>query len=204
MENEMKNAVNRIKQLRPVTLIAMLALFIAIGGTATAASGLINGKNIKKGTVTAKQLKNKTITKGKLAPSTVKSLKGAKGAKGDQGIQGVPGANGVVSPVADTEIGPENVVANVDKTLAATNVPAGSYAVIADFNYTSASSAPVTCVIKNGASIVSLTSFNGEVEKNSVAINGLTTNATNLSVVCNSTAAGTASNIHLLAIPAQS
>ena len=34
----MKNAVHRIKQLRPATLIAMLALFVAIGGTATAAS----------------------------------------------------------------------------------------------------------------------------------------------------------------------
>ena len=47
MEIQMKNAVHTIKQLRPATIIAILALFVAVGGTATAASGLINGKNIK-------------------------------------------------------------------------------------------------------------------------------------------------------------
>jgi hypothetical protein len=86
--------------LRPGTIIAAIALFIVIGGTATAASGLINGKKIKPGTVTAKQIKNKTITTAKLAPSAVKSLKGAPGetgpagAKGETGLAGATGATG--------------------------------------------------------------------------------------------------------------
>ena len=90
----MKNAINTIKKFRPATIIAMLALFVAIGGTATAASGLINGKNIKRGTVSTKQLKNKSITKAKLKPATIKALKGKQGAKGETGATGATGATG--------------------------------------------------------------------------------------------------------------
>ena len=86
-----------MKNLKPSTVIAVIALFIAIGGTATAASGLIDGKKIKPGTVTAKQIKNKTITTSKLAPGTVKALKGAQGPAGPagpSGSNGAPGSNG--------------------------------------------------------------------------------------------------------------
>ena len=105
--------------LRPSTIIAAIVLFIVIGGTATAASGLINGKKIKPGTVTAKQIKNKTITKAKLAPSAVKSLKGAAGetgpagakgatgaagATGATGVTGAAGADGIVQPYSDEKL----------------------------------------------------------------------------------------------------
>ena len=63
-------------RLRPATLIAMLALFIAIGGTATAASKLINGKTIKKGTVAGKAFKNKTITEAKISTASLAALAG--------------------------------------------------------------------------------------------------------------------------------
>lgn len=78
------------------TVIACIALFIAVGGTATAASGLINGNKIKPGTVTAKQIKNKTITTSKLAPATVKSLQGAQGPAGAPGQVGPTGPAGAV------------------------------------------------------------------------------------------------------------
>lgn len=71
-----------MKDLKGSTVIAVIALFVAIGGTATAASGLISGSKIKPGTITAKQIKNKTITASKLSPATVKSLKGAQGPTG--------------------------------------------------------------------------------------------------------------------------
>jgi len=200
--------IRNMQRPRLATILAALALFIALGGTAAAAGGLINGKKIKKGTVTAKQIKNKTITKGKLAPATIKSLKGAKGATGPkgatgaQGVQGVPGQDGVISADSETEIGPENVAVSVDKTLASMNVPSGKYVVNADFNYSSASTDPVNCVIKNGNSIVALTSFNGTTGKNSVALNGVTdSSVTNVALVCNSTAAGVANNIHIVTLP---
>ncbi len=209
--------IRNMQRPRLATILAGLALFLVLGGSATAASGLINGKKIKKGTVTAKQIKNKTITKGKLSKKTVKSLKGATGPKGDTGAQGAPGQpgptgpagadgkDGVVTADSETEIGPENVVANVDKSLANIIVPSGKYVVNADFNYTSASNALVLCAIKNDNSIVALTRFSGTVPVNSVALNGYVKDpATNLSLVCNSTAAGTASNIHLVVLPVAS
>ena len=97
-----------MKNLRPGTVLAAIALFIVIGGTATAASGLINGNKIKPGTVTAKQIKNKTITTTKLSPATVKSLKGQQGPAGAAGSDGAPGATGATGPAGPVgATGPE-------------------------------------------------------------------------------------------------
>lgn len=60
----------RIQRPSPALIISLIALFVALGGTGYAAVK-INGKNIKKGTVTAKQLKNKTITGGKIKNNTI-------------------------------------------------------------------------------------------------------------------------------------
>lgn len=65
--------------------IALLALTVAMTGTAWAAAK-INGKNIKTGTVTTKQIKNGTIRKADLS----KSLS----VTGPTGPQGAPGAAG--------------------------------------------------------------------------------------------------------------
>ena len=80
------------------TVLAAVALFIVIGGTATAASGLINGKKIKAGTITARQIKNKTITTAKINPSTLSSLKGAQGPRGVTGPAGGRGHTGATGP----------------------------------------------------------------------------------------------------------
>lgn len=46
-------------------VLAAIALFVALGGTGYAAVK-INGKNIKKGTITSRALKNRTITAAKI------------------------------------------------------------------------------------------------------------------------------------------
>ena len=107
----MSTIKNKLRKIQPATLIAMLALFIAVGGTATAASGLINGKSIKKGTITAKQLKknavtakkikNRTITRKKLNKKLVAEFSRTSGATGPTGAQGPPGGKG-----ADGAAGP--------------------------------------------------------------------------------------------------
>jgi hypothetical protein len=51
-------------------VLAALALFIALGGTGYAAVK-INGKNIKKGTITSRALKNRTITAQKIKQNTL-------------------------------------------------------------------------------------------------------------------------------------
>lgn len=58
----------------PATLIALLALFVALGGPAQAAK-LINGKKIKRNTVTSKQIKARTLTASDISKKTLKSLR---------------------------------------------------------------------------------------------------------------------------------
>ncbi len=135
----MKNLGN-IKRPRLATIIAGLALFIVLGGSATAASGLINGSKIKKGTVTTKQIKNRTITKNDLRPSLVKSLKGKTGAKG---------ANGVVNPF-DADFGSINLPANTELAVGTLNVPAGKYMVTATANVFSIGTAIMGCAVSAG------------------------------------------------------
>ncbi len=61
--------------------IALLALFLALGGTSFAAASLINGSKIKPHTVARNRLTNLAI----------RQLKGNRGPTGSQGIQGPPG-----------------------------------------------------------------------------------------------------------------
>jgi hypothetical protein len=51
-------------------LVSGVALFVALGGTAYAATS-INGKNIQNGTITGAKLKNNTITGSKLKNNTL-------------------------------------------------------------------------------------------------------------------------------------
>lgn len=146
--------IRNMKRPRLATIAAGLALFIVLGGSATAASGLINGKKIKRGTVTAKQLKNKTITKGKLKPSLVSSLKGAQGPqgeKGEPGEKGAAGANGIVEPVfAEGDV--PNIPANTEKELIAKTVPSGRYMVTARISVFSTGTSIVSCGIGTSGS----------------------------------------------------
>ena len=147
--------LKEIKRPRLATILAGLALMIALGGTATAA-GLINGAKIKNKSIAGKKLKNKTITKNKLAPKTIKALKGKKGPQGPQGQQGPkgdkgdPGENGVVHPVYD-EYGSLNLPANTEFAIGTTNVPAGKYLITANVRVFSAGTAQVGCNLSTNA-----------------------------------------------------
>ncbi|MEA2448099.1 MAG: hypothetical protein QOG63_31 [Thermoleophilaceae bacterium] len=70
-------------------IVALVALFVALGGGAYAALKL------PKGSVGAKQLKKHAVTPPKLAKSTVKKLKGATG---PPGTPGQPGDTGPAGP----------------------------------------------------------------------------------------------------------
>lgn len=67
----------------PATLIAALALFVALGGGATA-SVLMSGS----------QIKNHSIAAKKLTRHAVKSLRGRRGPRGPVGPQGPAGSGG--------------------------------------------------------------------------------------------------------------
>jgi hypothetical protein len=114
------------------TLIALFALFAALGGSAYAANK-INGKNIKKNTVTSKALKDGTIKTKDMSSKAINSLKGQKGdqgAQGPQGPQGAPGVNGVIDPISLSENTGINLTDGNTLAVATANVSAGTQYVV--------------------------------------------------------------------------
>jgi hypothetical protein len=97
---------------RPATVLSAIAVFAVLAGTATAASGLIDGKRVKPGTITGKQVKNKSLALKKLSNGAVKQLRGktgpqgvagAQGPAGPKGDTGAQGSPGVVAPLLGTD-----------------------------------------------------------------------------------------------------
>lgn len=72
--------------------IALLALFIALGGTSYAATSLparsVGPAQLKPGAVTTKAIKKHAVTTSKLSSAAIAALKGAQGPKGDVGPPG--------------------------------------------------------------------------------------------------------------------
>lgn len=82
-----------MKGLRhPATAIAMVALFLAIGGGVAWASGLIPGSRIK----------NHSIAEKKLTKKAIKALRGQRGPQGPAGATGATGATGPAGPKGAT------------------------------------------------------------------------------------------------------
>ena len=87
------------KRLTPGVVLGILALVIAMTGSAVGAS-LITGKQIKNSSITGKDVKNKSLTKSDFRGS----VRGPRGLTGAQGPPGAPGAPGpsAVSNLTDT------------------------------------------------------------------------------------------------------
>ncbi len=96
----MKKLLARLVRQSPAMIVAMLALFVALTGTAVATtSALITGKQIANSSITGADVKNKSLTgqdiKGQLrGPRGLRGAAGAAGAQGAAGTQGVQGVKG--------------------------------------------------------------------------------------------------------------
>src|SRR6478672_1889927 len=84
------------RHLTYANVVSTLCLFIVLGGSAVAATQIL-----PRNSVGTKQIRRHAITKAKLAPKLVSSLKGRRGV---QGLQGPAGAGGQRGPQGD--IGP--------------------------------------------------------------------------------------------------
>ena len=113
----------------PATIIASLALFVALGGEAAMASGLISGEKIVNHSIPAK----------KLTAAAIKALRGHTGARGPVGPQGIQGVQGIQGNQGPAGPGSNAVVDSVPGTtflsapstqLAQLNLSAGTYIVI--------------------------------------------------------------------------
>jgi hypothetical protein len=142
---------------------SVVALFVALGGSATAAV-LINGKDIKAGTIAGKAIKVNTIGSEKIKNGSLLSTdfkagqlpagaRGPGGPQGAQGPQGAAGANGVNGQGGAT--GPSDIYAagvaggsasqvttTAPVVIASTTVPAGSYLLGAKANLALVSGTP--------------------------------------------------------------
>ncbi|MEV4423360.1 hypothetical protein AB0L40_25815, partial [Patulibacter sp. NPDC049589] len=86
----------RPRRPSPAMLVAVLALLVALGGTATAASGLITGRQIAPSTITGRNVENRSLTASDLARGTVRT--GKTGKTGKTGATGPAGTTGPVGP----------------------------------------------------------------------------------------------------------
>ena len=82
----------------PSLLLAGMALFIALGGSAMAATGLIHAGEIAPGAVTAKAIRPGAIEPKSLSTTTRALMVGAGGARGETGPAGTAGSNGANGP----------------------------------------------------------------------------------------------------------
>lgn len=85
----------------PSIVLAVAALFVALGGSAVAAKGLIHAGDIAPGAVTSQAIRNGAVEPRNLSAATRALLVGGRGVageKGDTGSTGAPGINGANGP----------------------------------------------------------------------------------------------------------
>lgn len=122
----------------PAMLVALLALTVALSGTAYAAV-TINGKNIKKGTVSSKQIKNNSVTGTDIKSQTVAAsdIKDATITAGKLASGVIP--TYVPTPIASASNTTDFVVeglfgnVNVPGMSVSYTVPAGANKILAQF-----------------------------------------------------------------------
>jgi hypothetical protein len=94
-------------------IVAVIALVVALSGTAVAARTLVTSSGqIRNGIVTSADLKNNTVAPRDLSRAARRALTGAAGATGPAGPQGVPGPQGPAG--ADGATGPKGDTGTVD------------------------------------------------------------------------------------------
>jgi hypothetical protein len=154
------------RHLSYANVVASLALFLALGGAAFAATQL------PRNSVGTGQLKPEAVTSGKIAKKTRNQLRGATGPQGPQGktgAKGATGARGATGAKGDTGArgatgtpgtdgtGPALEVFATGKTIgtsattvATQNLAAGAYVISADIVVESPEAATVTCLLNTG------------------------------------------------------
>jgi hypothetical protein len=150
------------RHLTYANVVASLALFLALGGAAFAATQL------PRNSVGTGQLKPEAVTAGKIAKKTRSQLRGAQGPQGPQGktgktgvkgatgARGATGATGARGANGTDGTGPAFEVFGANKALpgpiVAQTLGAGAYVLSADVSLTNSSgaAAKVICLISGG------------------------------------------------------
>ena len=93
-------SVRRFRLPSTATVLSVIALFVALGGTAGAASGLIGSPQIKNGSIQLVDISAtaKKALKGARGPAGARGAQGAQGPQGTAGLSGAVGAQGAQGP----------------------------------------------------------------------------------------------------------
>jgi hypothetical protein len=128
-------ALLRERRPSPAMCVALLALFVACGGTAIAAGVLItSSRQIKDGVVTGSKLANRTVKDANIARNTIASDVIANGTIGTNKLTADAvhslQSSGSTAYEFFRKAGPENIASgNSMRVVTADNVPAGVYAI---------------------------------------------------------------------------
>jgi hypothetical protein len=94
-----------LSRISSAHVIALIALFISLGGSSFAAVKLTTGANIKDGSISQKDLDKALLAKlalrGQPGPQGAQGIRGLTGAMGETGAQGVRGLTGAVGETGD-------------------------------------------------------------------------------------------------------
>lgn len=104
--------------------VALLALFVALGGSAYAVSK-VGTKDLKKDSVTSAKLKDKTIKQKDVSPKAREALRGGQGPQGPPGPPGASLRNAAQVSVAGIHYVADATLAQID------GLAPGQYAVVA-------------------------------------------------------------------------
>jgi hypothetical protein len=132
----------------PATAIALVALFVAVGGTAYAAA-TVTGRDIRNGTVTTADIKNRSLKAVDFRRGTIRrGARGATGPGGPIGPVGPRGLTGATGPAGPGFAGIERVTATSTSSSATSQnatvlCPAGKRAFAGGALITAAFDAPV-------------------------------------------------------------
>ena len=176
----------------PATVLASIAVFAVLAGSATAATSLINGKDIKKGTITGKQVKNKSLSIKELSKGAVKKLRGATGprgatgARGERGETGARGPAGIVAPLSGFDDS-ENIADGQAKNLITIPVATtGTYVISAKANLLAIQAAvEVECNVEAGGDGVDFIQWDAPVadSRSPVSLQGVAPAAAGQTIV---------------------
>jgi hypothetical protein len=206
------------RHLTYANVAASLALFLALGGAAYAATQL------PKNSVGTKQLRNGAVTASKIAKGTRSRLQGgrgpagpqgpqgkqgkagAKGATGAKGAQGVKGDTGSQGPAGT---GPAFEVFATNKSIpgqvVAQTLAPGAYVLSADLSITNATGAPaeVICTLAGGGEMKATVPMNASATI-SLSISSTFNAATAVALSCTSSVAATATYANMIATQVKS
>jgi hypothetical protein len=162
------------RHLSYANVAATLALFLALGGAAYAATQLprnsVGAAQLRRGAVTPVKISARARAQlrgaqgpqgpqGKTGARGAKGATGARGAtgaKGDTGARGLPGADGN-GPAFEVfaNAGAGKALATAPTQVLAENLPAGAYVISANLSLEpSAGASPVACVLSTGGEAV--------------------------------------------------